>query len=81
MALAIPAVVSPVGVNVEIIRNGENGLLASSSEDWERSLGSLLRDAEARRHVGAAGRSTVEGHYSAHVHAPRVAEILQGVRA
>jgi glycosyltransferase involved in cell wall biosynthesis len=78
MALGIPPVVSPVGVNTEIVCNEQNGLLASSPEDWERSLARLLRDAESRQRIGAAGRSTVERRYSAQVHAPRVAEILRG---
>lgn len=73
MALGIPAVVSPVGVNAEIVRDGENGLLATSGEEWERALERLLADAGLRRRLGDAGRATVEAGYSARVHAPRVA--------
>ena len=35
MALGIPAVASPVGVNADIICPGANGLLAASDEGWE----------------------------------------------
>jgi glycosyltransferase involved in cell wall biosynthesis len=77
MALGIPALVSPVGVNTEIVRDGENGLLASTEADWERSLDRLLSDAELRRRLGAAGRATVESTYSARVQAPRVAAIFR----
>jgi len=77
MALGIPAVVSPVGVNTEIVSHGENGLLASSGEEWERCLDRLLADAELRRRLGEAGRATVEASYSARVHAPRVARIFR----
>jgi glycosyltransferase involved in cell wall biosynthesis len=73
MALGIPAVVSPVGVNTEIVRDGENGLLAPSERDWERALESLLTDPALRRRLGAAGRASVESGYSARVQAPRVA--------
>jgi glycosyltransferase involved in cell wall biosynthesis len=77
MALGIPAVVSPVGVNAEIVRHWENGLVASSREEWERALDRLLADAELRRRLGAAGRATVEATYSARVQAPRVARIFR----
>jgi glycosyltransferase involved in cell wall biosynthesis len=77
MALGIPAVVSPVGVNTEIVRDGENGLLASSDEEWELALERLLADAGLRRRLGDAGRATVEARYSARVHAPRVAAVFR----
>jgi glycosyltransferase involved in cell wall biosynthesis len=77
MALGIPAVASPVGVNVEIVRDGENGLLAASDEEWERALERLLADAGLRRRLGDAGRATVESGYSARVHAPRVAAVFR----
>jgi len=77
MALEIPAVASPVGVNRDIIRHGENGLLASTEAEWEAALERLLTDASLRRALGRAGRATVEAGYSAAVHAPRVAEIFR----
>ena len=77
MALSIPAVVSPVGVNRSIIAHGQNGLLADTEEDWERALGQLLGDESLRRRLGQAGRLTVERDFSARAHAPRVAGILR----
>src|SRR5919107_4775772 len=79
MGLAIPAVCSPVGVNSEIIRDGENGLLASTDEEWVEKLSRLLRSAEERARLGRAGRLTVEARYSAAVQAPRVYEVLASV--
>ena len=77
MALGVPAVVSPVGVNAQIVRDGENGLVAADEAGWERALGRLLDDASLRARLGAAGRATVEAEYSAAVVAPRVARILR----
>jgi len=79
MALGVPAVVSPVGVNTTIVIHEENGLLAGSETEWEAALERLLLDAELRRRLGAAGRDCVERAYSARVHAPRVAEIFRRV--
>jgi glycosyltransferase involved in cell wall biosynthesis len=77
MALGIPAVVSPVGVNAEIVRDGENGFLASTPEEWVARAAMLLTNAELRRRLGSAARRTVEDRYSARVHAPRLAKILR----
>jgi glycosyltransferase involved in cell wall biosynthesis len=77
MALGIPAVVSPVGVNSEIVKHEANGLLASSPGEWETALGRLLGDAELRRRLGQAGRATVESRYATSIHAPRVAAVFE----
>jgi glycosyltransferase involved in cell wall biosynthesis len=79
MSLGIPAVCSPVGVNSSIIRDGENGFVASTEEEWVERLTRLLRSPSLRARLGAAGRLTVEAGYSASVHAPRVHEILKSV--
>jgi glycosyltransferase involved in cell wall biosynthesis len=79
MALAKPAVCSPVGVNSEIIRHRENGLLAGSNEEWVTSLKYILDSPEERRRMGRAARLTIEEKYSAGVQAPRVAEIFKSV--
>ncbi|MBW6478433.1 MAG: glycosyltransferase family 4 protein [Bacteroidales bacterium] len=64
MALARPAVMSPVGVNNEIISHGKNGFLADSPEEWEKILSQLIEDAELRKKIGEAGRKTVEERFS-----------------
>jgi len=79
MALGIPTVCSPVGVNSEIIDDGKNGFLARTEEEWVDKLKRLLRSPTLRAELGAAGRSTVEDRYSAVVHTPRVCEIFRSV--
>jgi len=77
MALAIPAVCSPVGVNADIVRNGTNGLLAATDDEWVTALRELLDDRDLRERLGRAARATVERRYSAAVHAPAVRDILR----
>jgi glycosyltransferase involved in cell wall biosynthesis len=79
MALGTPTICSPVGVNTEIVRDGENGFIAGTEAEWVEKLGRLLRSAELREKMGAAGRATVEQGYSAVAQAPRVYEIFQSV--
>lgn len=81
MAIGIPAVASPVGVNAEIVRDGENGYLAGSDEEWVERLTSLIDDAALRRQMGLAGRETVERDYSLTVTAPRLLALFQEVAA
>lgn len=64
MALTRPAVMSPVGVNNEIISHGKNGFLADSPEEWEKILSQLIEDADLRKKIGKAGRETVEERFS-----------------
>lgn len=81
MALGIPTVVSPVGVNKDVIRDGDNGLWATTTDEWYAALSRLLDDVALRRRLGTAGIETVEREYSARVWAPRVLAILEEVAA
>jgi glycosyltransferase involved in cell wall biosynthesis len=64
MALEIPTIMSPVGVNSEIIQDGENGFLASTEQEWIDKLSRLIESKELREKIGKAGRKTVEQKYS-----------------
>ena len=79
MAVGIPVVASPVGVNKEIIQDGINGYLADTSQEWEDKLKLLLEEEKRRRDIGLKGRETVENHYSLKVNAPRLIKALKEV--
>lgn len=79
MALGIPTICSPVGVNSEIIQDGDNGFLAATEDEWIARLTQLLHSSELRARLGLAGRTTVEAKYSATAQAPRVFEVLRSV--
>lgn len=64
MALEIPAIMSPVGVNVDIIRDGTNGFLAVSKEEWVSKISMLIEDPELRKRIGKNARQTVIEEYS-----------------
>jgi glycosyltransferase involved in cell wall biosynthesis len=81
MALGVPPVVSPVGVNTEIVDHGRNGLVAASEDEWVDSLDRLLGDAELRSRLSSEARETVERRYSAENVAPRVAELFRSALA
>jgi glycosyltransferase involved in cell wall biosynthesis len=76
MALGIPAVAAPVGMNNEVVDDGVDGLLAASGDQWFAAVDRLLRDRELRRRLAMAGRETVERRYSLSVTSPRLIAIL-----
>lgn len=64
MALKIPAVVSPVGVNKEIVKHGVEGFHCRTSAEWEKYLINLIEDKDLREQMGSHGRKTVENNFS-----------------
>lgn len=64
MALGIPTLMSPVGVNTEIIREGVDGFLPRTTDEWVDRLARLIDDADLRRRMGEEARRTVEQRYS-----------------
>lgn len=64
MALEIPAVVSPVGVNLKIIQDNVNGFLAATEEEWVTKLSQLIEQPDLRDRLGKSGCHTVVNHYS-----------------
>src|SRR5690606_9749250 len=72
MALEIPAVVSAVGVNTEIVEDRVNGFICEPISEtnpdqypkWERGLLELLKSEELRVQLGESGKRRVEARYS-----------------
>lgn len=64
MALEIPTIMSPVGVNTEIIIDGVNGFLAKDEYEWIEKISLLVESEELRKTIGKNGRQTVIEKYS-----------------
>lgn len=64
MALEKPAVVSPVGVNSEIINDSTDGYLANSEEEWHDKLTQLIMEPQLRQKIGKCARHKVLSCYS-----------------
>lgn len=64
MALEIPTIMSPVGVNTEIIDDGKNGFFATTDDEWFAILCKLIDDADLRKNIGEEGRKTIVARYS-----------------
>ena len=79
MALEIPCVMSNVGVNCEIIMDGINGFLASSTEEWVEKISQLIINPELRKKLGKEGRRTVIQRFSVESQKQRYLDAFIGV--
>lgn len=76
MAAGRPCVVSPIGMNSEILHQAELGLAANTLSEWTEALSALLDDPVAAGRMGQVGRALAEARYSVNALAPRLAELL-----
>ncbi len=76
MALQIPTIMSPVGVNTSIINDGVNGFLASSTNEWVDKISALINSNELRKKIGENARKTVVEFYSVESQKSRYLDLM-----
>lgn len=81
MACGVPAVMSAVGVNNDIIKNGENGFLIYSENEWMDVLSKLIDNAEIRIEIGNKGRETVMKNYCVKAHKHSYLEVFKNAES
>ena len=64
MSLGIPPVVSPVGVNNSIIKEGQTGFFAHNTMEWVQKISALINDISMRKTIGEKSRQFVVENYS-----------------
>ena len=57
-------VCSPVGNNVSLVRDGQNGMIATGRAEWAAKLDLLIRDAALRARLADAALKMVRAEYS-----------------
>lgn len=77
MSMGVPTVLSPVGANLEIVTHGENGIHASTTDEWFDAVTRLVEDEAAASEIGSAGRQTVVDRYSGQHWAPVFLDVLE----
>lgn len=79
MAVGAPVVVTPIGVNKELLQRANVGLAAVTQNQWYEALHLLFSDGERAASLGQAGRELVEAAYSIDKTASVLAEIFTEV--
>jgi glycosyltransferase involved in cell wall biosynthesis len=77
MASHMPVVVSAVGMNKNVLAEGDVGFAADTTESWIAALERLIEDPHLRTAMGQRARTMVEAKYSLHVLAARYANIFR----
>ncbi|MBA3680644.1 MAG: glycosyltransferase family 4 protein [Bacteroidetes bacterium] len=81
MACGVPTVMSTVGVNNDIIKNGENGFLINSENEWLEVLSKLIESADLRIEIGNKGRETVMKNYCVKAHKNSYIDVFKNAGA
>ena len=79
MGVGVPVVASRIGAACEFIRDGDNGFLAGSHEEWIERIARLIVDPALRARIGLAGRATVESGFSVRQTAPVYLHVIDSV--
>jgi glycosyltransferase involved in cell wall biosynthesis len=77
MAAGRPCVVSPVGMNNELLAEAEIGRAAATLDEWSEALSSLLAERDAAERMGQDGRLLAAERYSVTALAPQLAALLR----
>jgi glycosyltransferase involved in cell wall biosynthesis len=77
MACGKPVVVSPVGMNVDVLDMGHLGEAATTNEEWYAALTELSRDEALSSQMGAMGRKVVTENYSTEIITRRLAAVFR----
>ncbi len=80
-AMGLPSICSPVGINKEIIDDGESGFHASSHEEWIDKLSILIENADVRKKFGLKSRKKIENLYSIEKNVNKLAYLLRSFKA
>lgn len=76
MGCGLPVVASPIGVNIEIVNDGNNGFLAANYQEWIEKMEMYIKDQDLRMQHGFVGRQIVEEKYSLEKTASQIIDIL-----
>jgi glycosyltransferase involved in cell wall biosynthesis len=77
MAAGLPVVVSPVGMNKQVLQKGTLGFAAQTPDEWYDALETLYQNPSLRQSMGRTGRQVVEQFFSTDILAERLAEIFR----
>jgi len=76
MAVGLPVVCSPIGINKDIIEDGVNGFWAVTPDEWIKNLAKLIENPTLRQKLGRHGRYLVERKYSYEVTYPELSKVI-----
>jgi glycosyltransferase involved in cell wall biosynthesis len=77
MACGLPVLVSPVGMNTEVLSKGEIGIAAFKDDDWISGLEYLYKSPGKNKQMGLNGRQVINNYYSIDIVAKSLVQVFQ----
>lgn len=81
MSAGKPVLASPVGINKEIVLQGETGFLCESENDWYQYFGAMIDDESSRKSMGIRGRELMLEKYGLDVCAIQLVKNLKKLQS
>ncbi len=78
--VGVPVVCTPVGINRDLVTDGENGFWAKTPEEWIQKLSLMIEDRDLRMRMGISGRQKVGELFSLQNCAPKMYHFLRDVK-
>lgn len=75
--LKVPSVVSDTRTYREVVRDGENGYIASSAQEWYEKLASLVKDSTLRQFMGESAYASARAAYKPESSAQNLKKIIR----
>ncbi|GAB2502937.1 glycosyltransferase [Microbulbifer agarilyticus] len=74
---SVPSIMSSTENYIDVVKNGTDGLLATTQEDWYHHLKTLIQSPDRRKKIGANAYKRVREEYSPHAHSKKLNLILE----
>lgn len=81
MSCGLPVLVSPVGMNSEVMKKGEIGYAASNEDEWVSALEELYKDPGKGKKLGLNGRQVILNNYSVDKIAGSLIRIFRNIKS
>ena len=76
MALEIAPIISPIGVNSDIVTHGKDGFLCTTSDEWKTHLIKLIESQSLRNELGKNAYVKIKSCYSVNANYPNYKKLL-----
>ena len=79
MAVGLPVIVSPVGMNRDILQMGNIGFAAETDNQWREALYELYKQRSNLYNLGLTGRKKVEASFATNIIGDKLLEIFKSM--
>jgi glycosyltransferase involved in cell wall biosynthesis len=79
MAIGLPVIVSPVGMNGDILNQGQIGFGPKTNDQWHDALKALYNDWALQKQMGTTAREIIETTYSTKIISKKLAALFKSL--